>query len=101
MQAFQDAAAQAELRSNANNWALSHRKMVFKAPLPQSLEIRIRLWFKSLDKNCSGALNKEEMAAAMDMGTYLRETLTNPCLILAMAAAWYKLNVHNNYNSNR
>lgn len=68
MQLLQDVADAADVRSHANNWALSHKKRVFKAPLPQALEQRIRLWFQSLDRSSSGALSKDEMAAAMDMG---------------------------------
>lgn len=82
---MQEAAEAADMRSHANSWALSHRKMVFKAPLPQALEHRIRLWFQSLDKNSSGALSKEEMAAAMDMGTDMRAVIL--VVVVAMLAA--------------
>lgn len=67
---MQDVAEAADMRSHVNTWALSHKKTVFKAPLPHALEQRIRLWFKSLDKNSSGALSKNEMAAAMEMGAH-------------------------------
>lgn len=68
MQVLQDTAQAADFRAHTNDWALSHKKRVFKTPLPQALEHRIKLWFQSMDKNSNGALSKEQMATAMDMG---------------------------------
>jgi hypothetical protein len=86
---MQSAAEAADMRAHANSWALSHKKMVLKAPLPAALEHRMGLWFQSLrsdqspektssapEKSSSAALTKDEMAAAMEMGANSNAALT-------------------------
>jgi hypothetical protein len=106
LHAMQSAAEAADMRAHANSWALAHKKMLFKAPLPAALEHRIRLWFQSLrpdhslEKSCSGALSKDEMAAAMEMGEH---PFVAPTCSFCFCSWWllYITNHHHQWNARK